>query len=136
MLNADGEPTGVYVWEIQNTVNGFWYEIRDRAIRWVDGRIVRLEIAVDITERKRMEEEIRRRNEELIALNAIATTLGQSLDLDHILKVTLDKVWEVIEIDAGWIQLLDEDAGVLSLVAHRGFSQEMAKEDKTISPSS
>ena len=86
----------------------------------------------EIARRKRMEEELRRRNEELMTLNAIATTMGQSLDLDHILNATLDKVLEVIEIDAGWIQLLDEDEGVLSLVAHRGFSQEMAEETKTI----
>ncbi|MDH4135474.1 MAG: GAF domain-containing protein [Anaerolineae bacterium] len=86
----------------------------------------------EIAKRKRMEEEIRHRNEELMALNAIATTIGQSLDLDHILNATLDKVLEVIEIDAGWIQLLDEDAGVLSLVAHRGFSQEMAEEIRMV----
>jgi len=86
----------------------------------------------EITRRKRMEEELRRRNEELMTLNAIATTIGQSLDLDHILNATLDKVLEVIEIDAGWIQLLDEDEGVLSLVAHRGFSQEMAEETNII----
>jgi K+-sensing histidine kinase KdpD len=83
----------------------------------------------EIAERKRIEEEIRRRNEELTALNAIAETLGQSLDLDHILKATLDKVLEMLKIDGGWIQLLDEDkgGGPLSLVAHRGFSQEMAE---------
>jgi len=86
----------------------------------------------EIAERKRIEEELRHRNEELMALNAIATTIGQSLDLDHILNATLDKVLEVIEIDAGWIQLLDENADVLSLVAHRGFSQEIAKEAKNI----
>jgi len=86
----------------------------------------------EITRRKRMEEELRRRNEELMTLNAIATTIGQSLDLDHILNATLDKVLEVIEIDAGWIQLLDEEESVLSLVAHRGFSQEMAEETKII----
>jgi GAF domain-containing protein/CheY-like chemotaxis protein len=86
----------------------------------------------EIAERKRAEEALRRRNEELMALNAIATTLGQSLDLDHILRATLDKVLEVIEMDAGWIQLLDEDASVLSLFAHRGFSQEMAKGTKAI----
>ncbi|NIO69848.1 MAG: GAF domain-containing protein, partial [Anaerolineae bacterium] len=86
----------------------------------------------EIAKRKRMEDELRHRNEELMALNAIATTIGQSLDLDHILNATLDKVLEVIEIDASWIQLLDEDAGVLSLVAHRGFSQEMAEETKTV----
>jgi K+-sensing histidine kinase KdpD len=86
----------------------------------------------EIAERKRMEEEIRHRNEELMALNAMATTIGQSLDLDHILNATLEKVLEVIEIDVGWIQLLDEDANVLSLVAHRGFSQEMAEETKMV----
>jgi PAS domain S-box-containing protein len=56
LLVASGEPSGVYDWEFQNTVTGRWYEIRDRAIRWVDGRIVRLEIAIDITEGKRAEE--------------------------------------------------------------------------------
>jgi K+-sensing histidine kinase KdpD/CheY-like chemotaxis protein len=86
----------------------------------------------EIAERKRIEEELRHRNEELMALNAIATTIGQSLDLDHILNATLDKVLEVIEIDASWIQLLDENEGVLSLVAHRGFSQETAEEVKNI----
>ena len=59
LLDADCEPTGVYAWEFQNTINGFWCEIRDRAIRWVDGRMVRLEIAMDITERKRAEEALR-----------------------------------------------------------------------------
>jgi signal transduction histidine kinase/DNA-binding response OmpR family regulator len=86
----------------------------------------------EIARRKQAEEELRQRNEELMALNAIATTIGQSLDLDHILNATLDKALEVIEMDAGWIQLLDEDAGVLSPVAHRGFPQEMAKEAQTI----
>jgi K+-sensing histidine kinase KdpD len=89
----------------------------------------------EIAERKRVEEEIRRRNEELIALNTIATALGQSLDLNHTLNATLDKVLEMIKIDAGWIQLLDEDAGALSLVAHRGLSQEMTESHFSITNS-
>lgn len=55
LLAPDGRPTGTYTWEFQNTVNGRWYDIHDRAIPWVDGRLVRLEIATDITERKQME---------------------------------------------------------------------------------
>lgn len=59
LLNADGSPAGVYVWEIQNSKNGRWYDCRDQAIRWNDGRLVRIEIATDITEQKGAEEQVR-----------------------------------------------------------------------------
>jgi len=59
LLDEDGKPTGVYVWEFQNTVNNRWYQCRDQAITWVDGRIVRMEVATDITERKQAEEELK-----------------------------------------------------------------------------
>ncbi len=59
LLDKDGKPSGVYVWEFQNTVNKHWYQCRDQAITWVDGRLVRIEIATDITERKLAEEELK-----------------------------------------------------------------------------
>ena len=52
LLDSHGEPKGVYVWEFQNTVDHEWYECRDQAIRWPDGRFVRMEIATNITPRK------------------------------------------------------------------------------------
>ncbi|TNF56813.1 PAS domain S-box protein, partial [bacterium] len=65
LLTPEGEPTGVYTWEFQNTKNKKWYEIRDRAIRWTDGRWVRLEIATDITDRKNSAEELSKYREHL-----------------------------------------------------------------------
>lgn len=59
LLTPAGEPTGVYTWEFQNTFNGRWYYIQDRAIKWVDGRIVRMEIATDMTERKQSENQVK-----------------------------------------------------------------------------
>lgn len=61
LVNKAGE-TQVYRWEFQNTVNGHWYDIRDRGIRWIDGRIVRMEIALDVTGRKTNEEKIHQQN--------------------------------------------------------------------------
>lgn len=58
LADDEGNPTSPYVWEFQNTSNGRWYQCRDQAIRWVDGRLVRMEIATDITDRKQMELEL------------------------------------------------------------------------------
>lgn len=55
LMDQDGKPTGVYHWEFKNTINECWYDIRDRAIQWIDGRMVRMEIAIDITDRKQAE---------------------------------------------------------------------------------
>jgi signal transduction histidine kinase len=55
LIGPDGNPTEGVVWEFQNTVNKRWYDCRDRAIYWPDGRIVRMEIATDITESKQAE---------------------------------------------------------------------------------
>ena len=55
LIGPDGNPSDGVVWEFQNTVNERWYQCRDRAIFWSDGRIVRMEIATDITANKRAE---------------------------------------------------------------------------------
>lgn len=55
LLSEEGEILGGYSWEFQNTITNNWYDIRDRAILWIDGRLVRLEIATDITQRKHSE---------------------------------------------------------------------------------
>ncbi|WP_051361373.1 transporter substrate-binding domain-containing protein [Desulfuromonas sp. TF] len=54
-LVKDGVPQGACVWEFQNTGTGQWYQCIDRAIPWPDGRLVRMVIAFDITERKEVE---------------------------------------------------------------------------------
>lgn len=57
LVDSTGVPGVPYVWEVQNSKNKRWYQCRDRAIRWPDGRIVRLEIAIDISDRKKAERE-------------------------------------------------------------------------------
>ncbi|MBN1619551.1 PAS domain S-box protein [candidate division WOR-3 bacterium] len=39
-----------YIWEFRNEKNGRWYTCTDKAIEWFDGRVVRYEMAIDITE--------------------------------------------------------------------------------------
>ena len=80
LLEASGAPAPPLVWEFQNTVTGDWYQCIDRAITWVDGRIVRMEIATDISARKRAEEQMARLAaiiEHSSALMAICSQTGE-----------------------------------------------------------
>lgn len=58
LLKKDGAAGDVHVWEFQNTINKRWYQCRDQAITWIDGRTVRMEIATDITTLKNSEQKL------------------------------------------------------------------------------
>ncbi len=59
LVDDQGRPTGVHPWELRNPHSQRWYDLRDQAIEWTDGRLVRLEIATDVTDRKLAEQAIR-----------------------------------------------------------------------------
>jgi hypothetical protein len=56
-LSAEGEPNGSYEWEFYNPIAKRHYLCHDKAIRWIDGRMVRFELAQDVTEAKKNEKE-------------------------------------------------------------------------------
>jgi len=75
-----------------------------------NGRIDRYQgFLLDMTEKKRAEEEIRRRNRELNALNAMAVIATQSFDLDEILNLTLRQVVTLFTAETGSVYLSDLD---------------------------
>ncbi len=65
LLDSLGKPTGTCISLIRNTVTRDWYECRDQAIQWTDGRLVRMEIAINITPRKIAEEALAAEKERL-----------------------------------------------------------------------
>ncbi len=65
LFKSDGSPTGVNVWENQNTLTNRWYDVRACAVQWIDGRMVRLSIATDITQYRQTEEALKTREKEL-----------------------------------------------------------------------
>ena len=58
LLDENNKPTGVCIWQGQNPFSDRWYINYDRAIEWTDGRMVRLQIAIDITDQKQAEEKL------------------------------------------------------------------------------
>ena len=81
------------------------FAFRDEA-----GKIERYQgFLLDITEKKLAEDEIRRRNRELNALNAMAVIATQSFDLDEILNLTLRQVISLLGAEAGAVYLAEPD---------------------------
>jgi nitrate/nitrite-specific signal transduction histidine kinase len=68
-----------------------------------------------------LEQRVADRTRELAALNAIASVVSRSLDLDEVLDDALDKTLEVTGIEAGGLYLFDEDDSLLKIAAHRGL---------------
>jgi len=80
------------------------------ATRDATGKIERYQgFLLDMTEKKRAEDEIRRRNRELNALNAMAVIATQSFDLDEILNLTLRQVITLLGAETGSVYLSDTD---------------------------
>jgi len=81
---------------------------------------------------RELERQVANRTQELSALNAIATVVSGSLDLEQILSGALDKTLEVIGLEAGGIYLLQgntspAEGGMLKIAAHRGIVAELVK---------
>ncbi|WP_376791758.1 GAF domain-containing protein [Thermoflexus sp.] len=88
---------------------------------YYQGRWVLAWFARDISERKAREEELRRRNRELTALNAVAAAVSEPLPSARLLERILQQVLSALELRIGWIFLLDE-SGLPRLVAYHGLS--------------
>ena len=58
LVEVQEKPFASLVWELQSSINGRWYENRDRPIDWIDGRQVKIQITTDITEQKLAEQEL------------------------------------------------------------------------------
>lgn len=59
LVDENNVPTGVIVWQGNNPISGKWYINHDRAIKWTNGRPVRLQVSTDITDLLKMEEQLR-----------------------------------------------------------------------------
>jgi PAS domain S-box-containing protein len=80
------------------------------ATRDATGKIERYQgFVLDMTEKRRAEDEMRRRNRELNALNAMAVVAAQSFDLDEILNLTLRQVVTLFGAESGTVYLSDSD---------------------------
>lgn len=86
LMAPDGTLAGVHKLEVRDDSRGLWYALRVRAVRWVDGRAVRLTMISDITDRKQAEERSRVQQEKLLltsrlmSIGEMASTLAHEIN--------------------------------------------------------
>ncbi|HSG22796.1 MAG TPA: PAS domain S-box protein [Azonexus sp.] len=85
-LRADDLPCELFDGELQHALSGHWYHVHERAIRWTDGRTVRVQISADITDKKHIDEvnlQQQKRLEQtsrLITMGEMASSLAHELN--------------------------------------------------------
>lgn len=118
-----GEKAGQpHVWEFQNLINKRWYRCIDRAIPWPDGRLVRYEMAIDITERKRAEQA-------LAESQRILSTLMSNLP-GMVYRCLNDPNWTMTFVSEGCTELTGYQPADLADNKHVSFSDIIHPDDK------
>ena len=114
-----GENLGkTYIWDFQNKHNGRWYHCIDRAIKWHDGRYVRFEIAIDITDRKRFEER-------LTTLHKFSQRLHMAKKFEDIYSLTLNVIKGTLGFE--YANILLSDGKYLRVVAQIGYPESLGE---------
>jgi PAS domain S-box-containing protein len=91
-------------------------------------RVFFLGILRDVSARKQLEADLRRRGQELYVLNSLANVMSRSLSPHQVLSRGLDKVLSLLGIEAGYIVLLNDETGRLEIAVHRGLSSAFVNE--------
>lgn len=94
-LLIKGKPGLPIVWDYHNSKTGFWYQHIDKAIQWPGGRFVRLQIAIDITERKKAEISMRRSER---FLNTIFESINDPFNI-------IDRDFRIIKANESYAQM-------------------------------
>jgi len=122
LLAPDGKPAGVQIREFQDKGSKKWYQAHDRAIRWVDGRLVRLEIAADVTDRKQVEEELSRAYREMGTFCRIIKEIGGQETLDGVGTFLINELRGILKAEPLLLYVFGSDRSTLYALSDRGTS--------------
>lgn len=122
LMELHGEVSGFESEVYRRDGSTIWISENSKAIRGEDGNLLYYQgTAQDITERKRIEEQLRQQIRHMEALRRIDAAISSTFDLKEMLSVVLTDILQVLEVDAAAISLLVPQSMTLEVIAGRGF---------------
>ncbi|MFQ5903569.1 MAG: ATP-binding protein, partial [Candidatus Binatia bacterium] len=88
------------------------------------------QLALEITERRQMQEQAQYRMQRLADLHEINDAISSSLDLRAVLDLLIGKIDALLPYASVLVWLSNEDKGLLDLVASKNFNEEECRERK------
>lgn len=127
LVDAEGAPMNPYTWEFYNPKVRRWFSIKDQAIYWHDGRVVRLETAMDITQYHKLSREVEK-SKRFQALGVLAG--GIAHDLNNTLAAILGNInlAQLILSNSGAEEYLEEaERGIMQATGLSGKLLELSR---------
>ncbi|MGD0883470.1 MAG: GAF domain-containing protein [Thermodesulfovibrionales bacterium] len=88
----------------------------------------------DLSHHKKLQQRASQRAKEISVFNTFAKILTRHTDTNMIMKETIDMLLTLMGVDQGWIYLMDEEAGKLSLAEQRGFDKALLRTVARLAP--
>lgn len=89
-----------------------------------NGKLVAVQgIGRDVTEKRRLQDNILKKNKELVTLNNISDILNSKIEMDDLLKTIVDKIHELLKAEVCTIRLVEGER--LKLKAYSGGFKEL-----------
>ncbi len=116
---------------LQKDEDGSYWLIRATPRLDEDGEVEGVvEIALDITQRKRAEERLKKNKEKIEGLLKATSKLEKQHDIDNIYEVAMDAIENILEIDFGALFVLDDDRFFLKAETSSVPSHDIKPRDK------
>jgi len=132
IVDANGAPLKPYTWGFYNPKVRRWFSIKDQAIYWHDGRVVRLETAMDITQYHKLSREVEK-SKRFQALGVLAG--GIAHDLNNTLGAILGNInmAQLVLSDSSTYEYLAEaESGIMQASSLSGKLLELARGDTPV----
>jgi diguanylate cyclase (GGDEF)-like protein/PAS domain S-box-containing protein len=134
LLSSEGRSGSPFIEENFYQKINAWMEVRSEVIRWIDNRLVRMEIATDITRHKRMEVEmhllngslsesllsLQERNREMVLLNKLSETLQSCKQTEEAYQNIGKTAPDLFNNQPGVLLTLDPETRAVGIGCHWG----------------